>query len=160
MKIRQADENELLKLWREEEEHMSPTTSFFFHQIKKKNAEFWTYDWGGQLAGELYVFKELEDKEFADGKDRVYLCAFRIIKVLRGQGYGTKLMNHVLSHLKEEGYKTVTIGVDETEEDNIRLYHRIGFLEKVKDCTIDPCGRDENMQPVKYPKFWLLKKEL
>ncbi|MEG2289684.1 MAG: GNAT family N-acetyltransferase [Clostridium sp.] len=50
---------------------------------------------GNEIVGELYVFKKLSDSEFADGIHTAYLCAFRIIKELRGQGYGTKLIANV-----------------------------------------------------------------
>ena len=36
--------------------------------IKRGNTEFWTLDYDGELIGELYVFYDLEDKDFADGK--------------------------------------------------------------------------------------------
>ena len=41
------------------------------------------------------------------------------------------------------------------------LYRRFGFCTKVKDCHYDPCGMDENNQPVYEEKaWWLLSKEL
>ena len=43
------------------------------------------------------------------------------------------------------GFKRATIGV--SDERNERLYHRLGFSEKVKDCYSDPCDLDENMRP-------------
>lgn len=159
MIIRQANEDEMLALWNETIDAMRPTTAFFYKNIKNKNAQFWTYDDEGRQAGELYVFKSLDDKDFANGRDKAYLCAFQISKNLRGKGYGTKLISHVINHLKDEGIKTVTIGVGETEEDNIRLYHRLGFLEKIKDCCADPCDVDENMQAKPCETFWLLKRE-
>ena len=160
MLIRQANEDEMLALWGETPDNMRPTSSFFYENIRNKNAELWAYDDDGRLAGELFVFKSVDDTDFADGKDRAYLCAFNISKDLRGKGYGTKLISHVINHLKNEGIKTVTIGVDETEEANIRLYHRLGFLEKIKDCNADPCDVDENMQAKPCETFWLLKRDI
>jgi len=158
--IRQANEDEMLALWGETVDAMRPTTAFFYENIKKNNAQFWTYDDDGTLAGELYVFRSLDDRDFANGRDRAYLCAFRITEELRGKGYGIKLISHVINCLEGEGIKTVTIGVDETEEANVRLYHKLGFLEKIKDCYADPCDVDENMQPKPCSKFWLLKREI
>ncbi|MEG2917910.1 MAG: GNAT family N-acetyltransferase [Clostridium sp.] len=106
------------------------------------------------------MFLKLSDSEFADGIHTAYLCAFRIIKELRGQGYGTKLIDTVLEHIKELGFKAVTIGVDETETDNLRLYKRIGFTQKIKDSFSDPCNVDDNQIPNACEKFWLLKKQL
>ncbi|UCC15985.1 MAG: hypothetical protein JSU58_06310, partial [Dehalococcoidales bacterium] len=68
MFIRQANEDEMLALWGETVDNMRPTSSFFYKNIKNKNAQFWMYDDDGELAGELYVFKSLDDKDFANGK--------------------------------------------------------------------------------------------
>ena len=52
------------------------------------------------LIGELYVFLSLEDRDFANGEDTAYLCAFRVKEGFRGQGLGSHLMNAALSELK------------------------------------------------------------
>ena len=57
-------------------------------------------------------------------------------------------------------YQRISIGVDTSDTANIRLYKRLGFTIKVKECTEDPCDRDENMQPRSCPCFWLLYKEI
>ncbi len=63
--------------------------------------------------------------------------------------------------MKTRGFRRATIGVSESEPQNLRLYRRFGFAEKVKDCRADPCAMDENMQPVVDPEPWvLLCKEL
>ena len=139
---------------------MKSTTRFFYDNIKNGNAQFWTLNKNNQIIGELYAFKKLSDNEFADGTYTVYLCAFRIIKELRGQGFGTKLLETVLDNMKDMGLKIATIGVDETETNNIRLYKKMGFTEKVKDSFVDPCNVDENQMPKTCDKFWLLRKNL
>ena len=97
MLIRQANEDEMLALWKETTDNMRPTTAFFYKSIKNNIAEFWTYDKDGKLVGEVYAFKALEDKDFADGKGKAYLCAFRIIEELRGKGYGKNLFLMLLT---------------------------------------------------------------
>ena len=89
-----------------------------------------------------------------------YLCAFRIRKEYRGQGLGSKLMQTVLADLKSAGFRHVTIGVGPDEEQNVRLYHRLGFTSKIKDCYTDPCAMDKNMKPAPDEGFWLLSKDL
>jgi len=161
MKIRLATEDEMVNLWKQQNINSSAwTMQFFCDNLRSGNADFWTMEDQGQLLGELYVFHRLEDTDFADGRDRVYLCAFRIRKDMRGQGLGTRLITEVLGQLKASGCKTVTIGVDAAEDANIRLYRRLGFLEKIKDCYEDPCARDEKMQYEACSCFWLLKKSL
>lgn len=161
MKIRRAAEHELLELWGYESiQTASFTVRFFCGNIKKGNAEFWTLDDEGELVGELYVFYGLEDKDFADGQRTAYLCAFRVRRDFRGQGLGTKLICRVIEHLKDLGYQRASIGVDPADAADVRLYKRLGFTRKVKECTEDPCDRDENMQPRSCPCFWLLYKEI
>lgn len=159
--IRQASSDEMLALWGfKNPDDISPTARFFAENIRSGNAEFWTIDHCGALIGELYLFKALADKDFADGRTRAYLCAFRIQKEYRGQGLGSRLLEAVLARLRDCGFSTVTIGVDESEEDNIRLYRRHGFLTKIKDCTVDPCSLDSQMNPTACPCFWLLSRNL
>lgn len=162
MKIRMGTIQECLKvLGCCSPKKISPTTKNLLENLQSGNAEFWTVENDdGYLIGELYVFHCLDDEDFANGKEKAYLCAFRIKKMWRGQGIGTQLITAVMEHLKENGCKTITIGVDANEPDNQRLYHRLGFTEKIKDCYIDPCDIGENRQPAACPCFWLLAKRL
>lgn len=161
MKIRKAAGYELLKLWGYEDIHAASSTArFFCDNTERGNAEFWALDHGGALVGELYVFHDLEDKDFADGKRTAYLCAFRIRTAFRGRGLGTKLICRVIEHTKDLGYQRISIGVDAADVANIRLYKRRGFTIKGKECAEDPCDRDENMRPRPCPCFWLLYKEV
>lgn len=161
MLIRKATADEMLKLWGYDENTASPTAEFFYRNISSGNAVFWTADIDGELIGELYAFLNLDDKDFADGKDIAYLCAFRIKKEYRRKGLGSRMMESAFEDLKEKGFKRVTIGVNSDEPLNIKLYTRLGFREKVKDCYYDPCGLDENGNPEYDAKgWWLLSKAL
>ena len=87
----------MLKLWGYQEKvSASPTAKFFYRNISSGNAVFWTLDNDGDLIGELYVFMNLEDQDFADGKTTAYLCAFRVKEGYRGQGLGSRIMNAAL----------------------------------------------------------------
>ena len=161
--IRKATGSEMLKLWGyRDAADASPTAKFFYRHISSGNAVFWTLDHGGELIGELYAFLDIEeDRDFADGKTTAYLCAFRVRKEYRGQGLGSRLMQEALADLKERGFRRATIGAGKSEERNIRLYRRLGFTGKVKECFFDPCARDVNMQPEPDEEgYWLLSKEL
>ena len=162
MLIRKATGEEMLTLWGYQEmKTASPTARFFYNHLSVGNAIFWALDNSGEIVGELYAFLNLEDRDFADGHDTAYLCAFRVKKEYRGQGYGSRLMETALEDLKQRGFRNVTIGVGSDEPQNIRLYRRLGFNAKIKDCHYDPCGMDEDMQPLYDDTvWWLLKKEL
>ena len=70
-------------------------------------------------------------------------------------------MAAALEDLKQMGFRKATIGVESDESQNIRLYRRLGFHTKIKDCHYDPCGLDENMQPLyEETAWWLLQKDL
>ena len=162
MLIRKATEEEMLALWGyHKKDTVSATARFFYNNIASGNAVFWTVDNDGELVGELYAFFNLDDKDFADGQNTAYLCAFRIKEEYRGRGNGSRLMTTVLEELKNIGFRSVTIGVGSNEPQNLRLYRRLGFTTKIKDCHYDPCGMDENMQPIyEDTSWWLLKKNL
>ena len=162
MLIRKATGEEMLALWGYlKADELSPTAQFFNNHISSGNTIFWTLDNDGELVGELYAFLKLEDKDFADGQSTAYLCAFRVRKEYRGQGYGSQMMATAFAALKDIGFHHVTIGVSSDEPKNIRLYRRLGFKSKVKDCHFDPCGMDKNMQPLfEETAWWLLKKDL
>ena len=162
MRIRNATGEEMLALWRfPNVSAASSTAMFFYDSISAGNAVFWTLDKDGELIGELYAFFDLEDKDFADGETTAYLCAFRVKKEYRGQGYGSRLMTAVLTALKESGFRRATIGVSCDEPRNISLYRRFGFTAKIKDCYDDPCAMDEKGRPLhEETAWWLLSKAL
>ena len=144
MLIRKATEEEMLTLWGYQNKDIaSATARFFYDNIAAGNAVFWTVD-NGELVGELYAFFNLNDTDFADGQNTAYLCAFRIKEEYRGRGNGSRLMETAFAELKDIGFRTVTIGVGTDEPQNLRLYRRLGFITKIKDCHYDPCGMDEN----------------
>ena len=162
MQIRKASAGEMLSLWEYDDlSKASNTAKYFYQNIESGNAVFWTMEHDGKLIGELYVFRDISfDRDFADGETTAYLCAFRIEKEYRGRGLGTRLMEAVLADLKAAGFRRVTIGVGPEEELNVRLYHRMGFTEKIKDCLADPCAMDADMNPAPDDCFWLLAKNL
>lgn len=162
MLIRKATGEEMLRLWGyQDPASASYTAKFYYHNISSGNAVFWTLDNDGDLIGELYVFLNLEDKDFADGETTAYLCAFRVKEEYRGQGLGSRLLNAALADLKEAGFRTATIGVGSDKPQNIQLYRRFGFTRKVKDCHYDPCGMNADNQPeYEEEAWWLLSKDL
>jgi len=161
MLIRKANGEEMLKLWGYQDDvSASYTAKFFYRNITSGNAVFWTLDNDGDLIGELYVFMNLDDKDFANGKTTAYLCAFRIKEGYRGRGFGSSLLNAALAELKKTEFHSATIGVGSDKPRNIQLYRRLGFNKKVKDCHYDPCGMDDNNQEFEEEAWWLLSKDL
>lgn len=66
-----------------------------------------------------------------DGKT-VYLCAFRTVEKYQGKGYFSKLFEFMINDLKCRGYEKVTLGVEPTETENLKIYQHLGFNEFIK----------------------------
>ena len=147
VRIRRASGEEMLALWGYPDAQTAPPTAkYFFQNISAGNAIFWTVEQDGKLIGELYAFLNIEeDREFADGCTTAYLCAFRIVRECHGQGLGSRLMEAALGELRSMGFRHATIGVSDPR--NEALYRRLGFVKDVKTCYMDPCARDESMEP-------------
>jgi GNAT superfamily N-acetyltransferase len=149
MIIRTGSLNELKGLWKNE----SPTKAYFINEIENNNIEFWTIEneKDSSLIGELYIFWNSEDKDEANGKDRAYLCAFRVEKDFRGLGLGKKLMERVLQRVEEKGFKEVTIAADNDDLERLTaMYKSWGFIELVKFQSYDYHYIDNNNSPTYY----------
>lgn len=118
---------------------LSPAVEFAAREIDDGNMEAWTAQCGEEITALLLLVKVLSDRDFADGEGRCYLWGFRVTPAFRGQGIGTALLRRVLVRAKELGFREATIGVEEREEANMRLYRREGFTEFVKTALYDPC---------------------
>ena len=57
-------------------QHTKSTLDFNIKQIESGNIEFWTIEEDQNLIGELYLFKKLEDTDFADGVNRAIFARF------------------------------------------------------------------------------------
>lgn len=62
----------------------------------------------------------------------VYLCAFRTVEKYQGKGYFSKLFSFMIGDLKSKGYEKVTLGVEPSEAENLRIYKHLGFNEFIK----------------------------
>ncbi len=125
----------------------------FADHIRHENAEFWALERSGELIGELYVFKSLPDRDFADGRTKAYLCAFLVREADRGKGLGSQLLSAVLARLKANGFRYATIGVEKGDEANLRLYRRHGFSVTIKECRLDPALWTRRCAPGPVPAF-------
>ena len=144
MRIERGFAEEMLKLWQEPKS----TSDFFCRHLQSGNAEFWMLSEEKTCLGELYFFKELPQKDLADGRCRAYLCAFRVAKRHQGKGYGSKLMRHVLERIQSLGFAEATIGAELCETKNVQMYRHFGFEKDIMRDVYDPCHIDEAGFPV------------
>lgn len=92
----------------------------------------------GKLIGELHVlWDKPEDCDYADGKNRAYLLAFRIDAAYQGRGLGTMLMKRVLERIKERGFTQASIGADDYDAKLMPMYQKWGFTQIIKTDSFD-----------------------
>jgi putative acetyltransferase len=60
----------------------------------------------------------------------VYLGGFAIDPSVSGKGYGHKMLEAILSHSNQHGFKRVELSVTLTNERAIRLYEKLGFRQE------------------------------
>ena len=71
-----------------------------------------------------------------------YLCDFRTIEKYRCKGFFSKLFRFMIDDLKSKGYEKVTLGVEPTETENLKIYKHLGFNKFIKSAQETyPIGR-------------------
>ena len=127
----------------------TPTWHYFSRGIDRGRQEFWVVETSrGALIGEVHIFWCSVDDDEADGRNRAYLCAFRVHPDHRRQGIGTRLMRRALKRIREKGFGEATIGVERDASDLKALYFRWGFTTLVKVTNIDHHHPDHNGNPM------------
>lgn len=84
-------------------------------------------DFNGFPIGQIYVQLVAGNRRIADGRQRAYLYAFRVMDLFRGQGIGSTMMHYVEGELIQRGYQWATIAVAKDNEGALRLYRRLSY---------------------------------
>ena len=156
MTIRKATTDDFNALWRGPE---LAGRQFAAH-LANNTAELWIAEENEKVIGRIYFFTALTDDDFANGSTRAYITNFHVKSSFRGQGIGTQLINAIFTRLKQRGFTEATIGVDEAEESNARMYEKLGFTNTIKKCSACPICTDDNGNPFDMSEFLLLMKTL
>ena len=61
--------------------------------------------------------------------DTAELKALYLLKDLRGQGFGFKLINSVIDKAKEKGYKLILLDSMSKYKEALKLYEKVGFIK-------------------------------
>jgi len=121
----EADEERLAKIRSDVEKDIE--------KAKKGDRIVYGAEIDGKIIGTVQlVFKD--DKEFyADGKTKAHLHHARVSEDLRRQGIGTKLMEEAENEARRRGFIEMTLGVDEDNQQAIKLYERLGYKEFMRE---------------------------
>ncbi|MGN1400935.1 MAG: GNAT family N-acetyltransferase [Bacillus sp. (in: firmicutes)] len=71
----------------------------------------------------LHIDEEADHGDF-------YIDTVSINPDFRGKGYGTELLQAAIGKAMEQGYTTVSLNVEEYNDNARRLYERLGFIQK------------------------------
>lgn len=158
MEIRLANVKDMQALWNYSG---SNTYQYFSEGLEGGMISFIAAYDNEKIVGELYVFWDSEDKDEADGQDRAYLCALRVVEDYQGQGIASKLKEKALQLIKERNYKEVSIAADYDDLESLTaIYKAWGFIDKIKDTNIDYHYICKDGKPLVYEHkipLWLKK---
>ncbi|WP_240843167.1 GNAT family N-acetyltransferase [Acidaminobacter sp. JC074] len=105
---------------------------FYSFQSRLEKKEFWTclhYELAVKEKSSTAIFKENELVGFVfsyDNEGHKHISCMCIKKKFQHQGYGTKILQHVLYYAYLEGYKYLTLGTEKTMK-AYDLYKSFGF---------------------------------
>ena len=156
IKLRPAEENDLpgLEWWGWYGEHREIIRSVFAESICGQSLLI-VADSGGFPVGQVWV--DLARRKVAHVG---ILCALRVIPGFRGAGIGTPLILTAENALRQNGYRTCEIGVEDDNSDARRLYERMGYQmigkRRERRKYRDPAG----VRKVIVTDQWLLHKAL
>lgn len=89
-----------------------------------KTGQLFVARMGGRIVGMVSLLFTVST---ALGKPVCWLEDMVVSKEARGQGLGSKLLNHALAFAKEQGFGRVTLLTDLANKDGQRFYARHGF---------------------------------
>lgn len=155
MKIIQGTPRDFHRYWRD----ASWAEPQFAAYIEAGKAEFWYARIGPRVVGRVYLFRELPDADAADGKKRGYLCNLHVLQQYRGRGIGATLLERIAGRARELGFSELSIGVEEENAANMRLYQRMGYVNTIKRCTKDLVCVDADGTPASCGAYLLMMKK-
>ena len=112
----------------------------FYNELLNKNRMTFVYTKDEEYIGELSIVFNKNDEDYSIPGIRLYISRIIVKKEFRGQGYGKKLMNHIIEYAKREGYKELSLGVNLDNYIALKLYVELGF-DKIQYIGEDNDGK-------------------
>jgi len=90
-------------------------------KIRSKQDNFINYEifLGTNKIGDIQISEE--------SSTEVYIPWFEINKNYRNNGYGTKVLKGLISHIRKFGFKEITLEVDVEDKLSRHVYEKLGF---------------------------------
>ena len=151
MIIRPATIEELTKWW-DNRISQSPNDNswvvwkniFIEENLNGKRKTFFAFE-GDRFIGQCTLLFESEEKVIT-GNYKAEINKLEIIKEERGKGLASKIYKVVKDYAKEQGMKTLTIGVEPCEIRNMQIYFHWGFTNYLQCITETYPPAHENVE--------------
>lgn len=146
-KIEKQPDNPAYKVWK---------NNFVQGNIKNERKTFFVFNDNNEYVGQGTLLLQSEDAVMT-GKDKAEIIKLEINPQYRGKGIATKIYQAIEKYAKQNGIKTLTIGVEPCEIRNMQIYFHWGFTNFLK-CTSEtfppttPDGEGETIIVLCYSK--------
>ena len=144
---------EIEERWNEEANKNGNTSIYqeakneFINEVKKRNRIVYIGKIKDTIICDLTVIlkpegikKEAKSNDNIINDTRVFLCAIRTNKEEENKGYFSKLLSYVENELLKQGYKEISLSVEENEKRNKNIYEHLGFTNYIKTEIIEGNG--------------------
>jgi len=129
------DINEIIDIYKtynpsnEELEEAAKALREDFNEIGNNRVSFIAYDKNVAIGSVQLILKNADnDPDLANGKTIAHIHNLRVRKDAQGKGFGSLLTQHVEKYARDAGFKKITLGVDNWNENAIRFYKNLGYL--------------------------------
>lgn len=132
----------------------------FVSMVKEDNLIPFFATYKSKMIGKIYFIKRLDDIDVANGKEIGYICNLYVEPKYRGNGIGSALVNCVKEYAAKNGFSKISLGVEESELRNVKLYNALGFTNKIKVTDRDMIFRDTDCNPLKVNEYLVLSTDI
>lgn len=87
----------------------------------------------GKIVGTIQLVFRMDKTFYADGKAKAHLHHARVRQESRGIGIGSYLVKIITDEARARKFKEVTLGVEETNINAVKLYERLGYKEFMRE---------------------------
>jgi L-amino acid N-acyltransferase YncA len=95
------------------------STEAILRQRNEENYHYYGLLYEGRLAGYYAVQPQTEEN--------VFLSKFYVAAAFRGQGFGKKMLQHLIDNYVTPGKTTIWLTVNKRNCDSIAIYEKLGF---------------------------------